>query len=167
MNKADYIKLRNCYKPRNLNTVFVLESPPISGKYFYDETGLVSEPLFAAMMELLKYKPKNKKEGLAYFSSSGHLLVDATYIPVNNMKDRERKNTIIGSYGELVDDLKILGAHSSVRLILIKANICRLLQDKLVQDGFNVANKGIVVPFPSTGQQGNFRKKMREVPFCK
>jgi hypothetical protein len=36
----------------------VLESPPKSGKYFYSPEGLVSEPLFSAMMKgVLEIKP--------------------------------------------------------------------------------------------------------------
>jgi hypothetical protein len=32
--------------------------------------------------------------------------------------------------------------------ILIKRNVCKLLEDKLAQDGFEVLNKGTVIPFP-------------------
>jgi hypothetical protein len=163
VNKEYYLELRNRYKPAHIKTVFILESPPASGKYFYDETGLISEPLFSAMMELLSYKPQNKKEGLKYFSSTGHFLVDATYEPVNKLKGRARENTILNSYSDLADDLKNLGNPDTINFVLIKANICRLLQDRLIADGFNVVNKGVTIPFPSTGQQGNFRKMISQV----
>ena len=45
--------------------VFVLESPPKSGLYFY-KPGAVSEPLFSAMMkDVLEIKPQTKEEGLS------------------------------------------------------------------------------------------------------
>ncbi len=83
MTKEYYFRLRKHYQPPKIKTVFVLESPPVSGKYFYDESGLVSEPLFSAMMKLLPIVPQTKKEGLQQFASTGHFLVDATYEPVN------------------------------------------------------------------------------------
>lgn len=67
MKKEYYICFRNSYHPEELKLIFVLESPPISGKYFYDETGKTSEPLFAKMMKLLNYSPINKKNGLEFF----------------------------------------------------------------------------------------------------
>ncbi len=85
MNKEYYFPLRNKYLPTNLKVVFVLESPPASGKYFYDEGGSLSEPLFSAMMKLLNFNPQSKRDGLRYFADSGHFLVDATYEPVNNL----------------------------------------------------------------------------------
>lgn len=163
MNKEYYLELRNRYKPVHIETVFILESPPASGKYFYDEEGLITEPLFAAMMKLLSYDPQNKKEGLEYFSNTGHFLVDATYQPVNELKARTRENTILNSYSDLVDDLENLGNPNTIKFVLIKANICRLLEDRLITDGFHVVNKGVAVPFPSTGQQNNFRERIAEV----
>jgi len=59
MNKEYYLRFRNKYHPTNIKTVFILESPPASGKYFYDESGNVSEPLFKAMMKLLKFNLNN------------------------------------------------------------------------------------------------------------
>jgi len=44
MEKEYYLKLRNKYLPENLRIIFIAESPPASGRYFYDETGSTSEP---------------------------------------------------------------------------------------------------------------------------
>lgn len=57
------------YKPIIVRVLFVLESPPSSGLYFYENTGKVTEPLFSAMMNLLEYKPKSKEEGLKKFQA--------------------------------------------------------------------------------------------------
>ena len=150
MNKEYYIKLRNKYLPESLKLVFILESPPASGKYFYDETGLSTEPLFNELMKVLRYKPINKKDGLEFFKSQGFFLVDSTYKPVNKMKEKEKENTIFSDFNNLVDDLKNINLNN-FPLILIKANICRLLEDKLKLKVFNVLNKGLVIPFPSSG----------------
>ena len=163
MDQKYYLNLRNRFRPKKTRTVFVLESPPASGKYFYDTTGFVSEPLFAAMMELLSIEPGTKQEGLEYFSNMGHFLVDASYEPVNKLKEKAREKTILDNYKNLVQDLNSLGNPNTINYVLIKANICRLLEPRLKAQGFNVVNNGIVVPFPSTGQQNNFREEIAKV----
>ena len=65
MNKDYYLRLRKRYLPSKLNLLFILESPPVSGKYFYDETGATTEPLFRGIMKLLNYKPTPIKNKIA------------------------------------------------------------------------------------------------------
>jgi len=163
MNEKYYLRLRNTYLPSNIGTVFILESPPASGKYFYDETGSVGEPLFSAMMKLLNFNPENKREGLKFFSAKGCFLVDATYEPVNMLKGKIRDNTILMNFGNLAKDLKKLGDPQQIDFILIKANVCRLLESRLLSEGINVINKGVIIPFPSSGQQRKFFEKIRKV----
>jgi hypothetical protein len=105
-NRDYYIQLRSKYHPNNLNLIFLFESPPVSGKYFYDETGKTSETLFSALMKLLDYEPSDKKDGLEYFKSKGYLLVDATYQQVNELKGKNRDETILSDYDYLVSDLE-------------------------------------------------------------
>lgn len=163
MDKAYYLSMRNKYIPAALKTVFVLESPPASGMYFYNEDGRVGEPLFSAMMKLLDLRALNKREGLELFAKTGHLLVDATYTPVNHLTDVERNAVILESVEELVADLKKFAETSTIELILVKANVCRLLESRLIARGFNVMNNGTVIPFPSTGQQTRFLREARKV----
>ena len=163
MNKEYYLHLRNKYLPTNVKVVFILESPPTSGKYFYDEEGSLSESLFSAMMKLLNLKPQNKREGLKAFADSGHFLVDATYEPVNQLKGKIRDNTIFRNFEKLVTDLKKLGDPELINFVLVKANICRLLEPRLLSKGFNIRNNGIIVPFPSTGQQKKFSIEIQKI----
>ena len=111
----------------------------------------------------LKCKPKSKSEGLTYYADTGHFLVDATYEPINGLDDKARKRELLDHFDELVEDLRSLGSTDAMSLILVKANIFRVLQRRLSASGFNVINNGVVVPFPSTGQQGKFRKRIAEV----
>ena len=161
--KEYYIKLQKKFHPSDVKTVFILESHPISGLYFYDTTGSTGEPLFTAMMNLYGEKPRNKEEGLRLFSERGCLLVDATYSPVNQLKGKERNEKILEDFEGLVSDLESLGDKRKLDFILIKANICRLLEPRLVSLGFNIKNKGVVIPFPSTGQQTKFYQQIKKV----
>ena len=63
LSRTEYMRLRAPYLPQHRKIVFVLESPPKSGLYFYNPDGRVSEPLFSAMMkDVIDIKPKSKEQ---------------------------------------------------------------------------------------------------------
>ena len=128
-------------------------------------TGRVSEPLFAALMKQLGVRPGTKLEGLTEFQKRGWALVDATYEPVNGLTGRGRDLVIDRDYPELRDDLRQLLAvrWRTAPLVLIKANVCRLVEPKLKADGFNVLNNGRSIPFPSHGWSREFDRLFREI----
>jgi hypothetical protein len=157
--RDDYLDLRRRYEPKIIKLVVVAESPPASGLYFYDPAGAPSEPLFAALMKQLRLSPTTKEDGLRDFQRSGWVLVDATYEPVDKLNDSRRDRVIDRDYALLRDDLAALMPDRSIPLILIKENVCRILEHKLVQDKFNVLNRGSVIYFPSTGRQKDFYRQ--------
>ena len=163
MNK--YLRLRKVYLPtKKIRTIFILESPPASGKYFYNPKGRITEPLFSAMMKcVLRINPATKLEGLIVFQKAGYVLVDTTYTPVNHLTKSNRNKIICNDYHNLVSGLKKLSKKTRPRIILVKANVCRLLESRLLNDGFNVVNKGVVIPFPSSGQQSEFCRKIKKL----
>jgi hypothetical protein len=162
--RKEYLSFRRPYEPESLRLVVIAESPPASGLYFYNPTGLRSEPLFAALMQQLGVCPSSKENGLREFQRRGWILVDATYDPVNALDRASRDRVIVRDYQLLLDDLAtLLSADPSIPLLLIKANVCRILEPKLVEDGFNVLNHGRVIYFPSTGRQKDFRRQFAEI----
>ena len=60
--------------------------------------------------------------------------------------------TRLGDYPLLLADLDQIRPDRAATLLLVKANVCRTLERRLVQGGFNVLNRGVVLPFPSTGR---------------
>lgn len=163
-NKAYYIGLRNKYKPAKIDIIFVLESPPASGKYFYDPKGRTSEPLFSAMMKVIGHKPAIKEEGLVAFSKKHLFLVNAIYSPVNHIKSMKKRNeAILSDLPELIQDLKRIIGNRRVKIVLVKANICEMLEAVLRAVGFNVINAGTVIPFPASGNQNKFHKNIKKV----
>ena len=163
MNRDYYLRLRKRYLPSKLNLLFILESPPVSGNYFYDEIGKTTEPLFSAFMKFLNYSPSDKNDGLEHFKNEGYLLVDATYKQVNKLKGKIRDYTILSDYNRLIDDLINMCPEKNVPIILVKANICRMFDERLTERGFNILNKGVVIPFPSRGHQKRFHLEMSKV----
>jgi len=159
LERAEYFRMRSAYTPTHPKIIFVLESPPKSGLYFYDPSGEKSEPLFRAMMtDVLGIQPTTKHEGLTAFASAGYLLVAATYSPVNHphLSQRESDALILQDLPRLEADLR-QHAQADTGIVLVKANVCDLLELRLLALGFTVINQGKRPPFPSTGQQGKFR----------
>jgi hypothetical protein len=165
LSRAEYLRLRAPYVPEHRKLVYVLESPPKSGLYFYNREGRVSEPLFSAMMkDIVEIKPRTKDEGLREFSARGFLSIDATYKPVNHdhLSDRERNMRILDDLPVLVDELRqYVGPNTGV--VLVKANVCTLLAPILAAHGFPIINRGRKIPFPSNGQQNRFRDAVQQV----
>ncbi len=163
--RSEYLSFRRKFEPTNITLVIVAESPPTSGKYFYDPDGEVGEPLFNALMKQIDIQTKTKSEGLRKFQERGWLLVDATYEPVNSLRTSDRNSVIDRDYLELCGDLKRLLATRwrEIPLVLIKANVCELLEPTLKENGFNVLNKGRIVYFPATGRQRDFNRQFRAI----
>jgi hypothetical protein len=51
--KSIYIALRRRYQPVPIRLIIIAESPPDSGKYFYNPEGSRGEVLFREMMKLI------------------------------------------------------------------------------------------------------------------
>jgi len=163
IKRGEYLALRRVYQPATVRLAIVAESPPASGKYFYNPSGAVTEPLFAAMMRQLRCSPATKEQGLEMFRQGGWVLVDATYQPVNNLSDTGRNKVIADDYPTLRADLNDLMFDRKAPVILIKANVCRLLESKLTEDRFEVLNRRRVVSFPSNGRQNEFHKQFGSI----
>jgi hypothetical protein len=160
----DYVSLRNNYLPKKLKTIFVLESPPAGHGYFYDPTGRVSEVLFRAFMKaVIDFSPTNKDEGLKKLASEGYLLINPIYTPVNKLSDKEADKLILSNYENFKNDLRSIIGDKQIPIILVKSNICRLLEKPLLEDGFNVVNNGVLVPFPLHYHMGTFTERVRKL----
>lgn len=160
--EQEYINLRNEHTPTKLEVVFVLESPPQGHGYFYNSEGRVSEVLFRAFMKLIDFNPCNKTEGLKELSSRGYILVNPIYVPVNKLPDKQADTLILENYKNFVKDLKwITRNNRSAPIVLVKSNILRLLEQPLLDDGFNVVNQGLLVPFPLHYHINTFLERTR------
>src|SRR5712671_1981371 len=74
-DKSKYLAWRRRYEPAPVKLIIVAESPPDSGKYFYDPEGSRGEILFREMMRVLGVSCTSKDEGLRKFQEAGRILV--------------------------------------------------------------------------------------------
>ena len=158
-NKKYYINLRNKFLPKKLKVIFILESPPKSGKYFYDPTGNINELLFRTMMKLINYDPITKIDGLKKFSKLGYFLIDSTYNQINKIENHiDRNRVIVANIPNFVNDIESILKNKRVKIILIKKNIYKILSGPLESIGYKVLNQEI--PFPDPSQFKIFFEKM-------
>lgn len=160
-----YSQLRAPWLPASPTLIIIAESPPESGLYFYDEAGSPREPLFSAVMDSIVRidPPATKSEGLAAMQAAGCVLLDATYVPVNSLSEAGRKRFILEGFEELCARIDALAPDKNVPILLVKANVCELLEPLLTARGYTVLNKGRSVAFPSHGNQPKFRGAVREI----
>jgi len=120
-----YKAFRNQFKPEGIKLIFLLESPPANGGYFYDTSDVANQFLFKAMMQLVSFEYQNpltpiiKEQGLRRFQSCGCLLMDATYTPVNQLNNGDRNLLILANYPNLFADLQA-NCSGSNRIIIVK-----------------------------------------------
>lgn len=159
LTKEAYLSFRRKFEPQLVRLVVVAESPPKNQTYLYNTAGRTNEWLFTALMKQLGHTPKTKEEGLLELQRRGWVLLDATYEPVGWLGQQvNKRNAIIErDYPLLVRALEELSPDRNAAIILVKANVCKLLDRRLTRDGFRVLNKGVSVPFPSHGQQFKFQ----------
>lgn len=154
-----YEQLRNRYLPERLKVIFIFESPPFSGKYFYDPAGSKSEQLFVVMMKYIGYSPENKEDGLKEFSKRGYFLMDATYNQIDKVTNPSKRNLfIVNDIPLLASKLLNLEKRRGVKIIPVKKNICQIVSGPLKSIGFNVLD--ISLPFPFPNWQPEFFEKM-------
>ena len=160
--ESEYVSLRNKYIPKKIKAIFVLESPPAGHGYFYNPSGRVSEVLFRAFMRaVLNFSPATKEEGLQKLADEGYLLLNPIYTPVNKLPDKEADKIILDNYENFKKDLSNFVGTTKTPIILVKSNICRLLERPLLADGFNVVNNGVLVPFPLHYHMNTFEERVK------
>ena len=160
-SESYYKKHRKKYTPHYCRVIFLFESPPASGKYFYDDSGSVKEPLFKRMMQcFIPFNPVKKKNGLREFARLGYLLVDSTYKTVDKLSRGKRKDTVLKYFPELVKDLKKVTGEKHTKIIIVGTGLRKIIEDKL-KENFYVINDGENVPFPLYGRDEEFREKVR------
>ena len=133
-----------------MKLVVIADYPPKPRSYFYDPSGHVTEPLFAAMMKVLCYKPATKDDGLREFQQRGWLFVNATYRLSHDLKSLEHREAILQSYPTLLAELTKMVPDKSTPILLIRAVLRRLLESRLTDDGFTVLNFGSEICSPLT-----------------
>jgi hypothetical protein len=149
---------RNAHKPDRVKVLFVGESPPASGRYFYmDETALHTTT--RAAFSLFYGKPSlGLSEFLSLFKEAGCYLEDLCQQPVNLMSDDQRQSSRMAGIAGLA---KKIGALRPVAIICVMKEIAPLVLEAKSKANISFFS----LPFPRRGSQNeaNYVRKLAEV----
>jgi hypothetical protein len=138
MNELE--ELRRSFQPDRITTLFVGESAPRSGKFFY----LQNTGLYRAMKLVFNWKG----DFLSEFKTRGFYFDDLSLIPVNGMERKERRKQCEESVASLAIRLK---GYRPAAIVIIGRGV-----DKWIRRATNDA--GLDIPIRCTTYPGRFQK---------
>jgi hypothetical protein len=149
---------------RGTKVLFIAEAPPnLIERYFYFEDVEKGDWLWIGLMKALypqdwketKEERKRKRWWLAKFCDDGFQLIDAVMEPIGG-NSRKRVNRIKQNTDRLIGEIR---ETNPKQIILIKKTVYDALFELLKSRGFPVLNQD-AIPFPSTGQQTEFNRRL-------
>src|ERR1700735_4905920 len=139
------------YRPRRITTLFVAESAPVGGTFFYHGNGHLGRYLRRSIEEVLA----GDGDFLERFESHGWYLDDLVLAPVNQLTPRERKAAhTSGGAGPATTRRRILSAGHRVPAKSIGLIV------RAAASGAGFDGPFFEVPFPCNGQQCLFHLQM-------
>ncbi len=164
---TDFSRARRKYRPRKVLFLFIAESPPSSGGFFYFGTTIGKDHLFRETMKALEFWPEDEPMGagvdkrsmLRRFQSMGLYLLDTCVFPVDKLRPKERRKAVLSQTPRLIND--VIKANP-LRIFIVKSSIFNPVGMALSEAGLltRVLNTG-PVPFPSHGNQPIYRSMLR------
>jgi hypothetical protein len=162
-NIQEYKKFRKKYRPKKIKVLFIAESPPVSGKYFYFENQAgYKASLFGNMMKALyakeyedKLSSRNKKYFLSKFQKDRFFLIDTYETPINNKSNAERREIIRKNLPRLLKEIKVLTKYGTKIILIKKTTVCEILREPLKDKVIGE------LPFPGSGNQNKFIKELK------
>jgi hypothetical protein len=140
---------------RKVEVVFIAESPPVTGAYFY----FLEKPpgsLFRETMKALQIDGNDKREKLIKFQWRGFFMLDVTYKPINNLKGKARMSAVKSELPRLVEDVRELQPNG---IVIIKKPLFEPVKTALAAAGLgDRILHDAPIPFPGSGRQKEFRE---------
>jgi hypothetical protein len=160
---------RDQYRPDQVKVLWIAESPPTSGSYFYFQKTTGKDHLFRETMRAVGIWPAkeimkrgvDKQPLLERFRSNGFFLIDTCPYPVDKLKDSERKRAILDGTSGVV---KLVSELNPSGIIIVKSNIYDPVKRALECSGFarKILNQRPLA-FPTHGKQQSYRKRINHI----
>lgn len=147
-------ELRAKYMPSQVKVLFVGEAPPAAGTFFYAGNSQV----YRYLREMLLSRFGGSDDFLAAFATHGYYLDDLVTDPVDHIPLPDRRPIFKQSVPLLAERMAAMQPKAIVTILM---RIADYAEDARKLAGLDVPHYR--VPFPGTGQQGNFRRRMAEI----
>jgi hypothetical protein len=153
--KGDFVNetetIRTSFRPQCITTLFVGESAPHGGKFFYRG----NSQAFRYMKEALC----GKGDFLAWFKAQGYFLDDLILRPANKKTKKERRRLRWKNVPSLAERLSV---YRPAAVIALMIGIEPMVRAAIAEAGMSDIPFS-ATPFPGNGQQGRFKSKMAEI----
>ncbi len=143
------------YRPERITTLFVGESPPHSGKFFYYGNTALAHHMSSAMRAAGLLADGDLLDG---FKAYGWYLDDLVLEPVNRMTWSQRSAACRNAGASLADRIAEYRPGAIVTLLL---RIKDIVEAAAIAAGSDAPR--FAVPFPGVGQQGRFLREMADI----
>ena len=147
-------RARADHRPRRITTLFVAESAPVGGTFFYYGNGHLGRYLRRSIEEVLA----GDGDFLERFKSYGWYLDDLVQAPVNHLTPRERRAAHLGAAQVL--QLRI-AEYRPLAIVCLLKSIGAIVRAAASGAGFD--GPFFEVPFPGNGQQRRFHLQMIDI----
>jgi len=137
--------VRAQYRPQRIVTLFVGESPPASGKFFYYGNTALARNMEAAM---LAAGLGGNGNFLERFKERGWYLDDLVLQPVDQLQRTERRRKCRGAQESLANRIKVYKPRAIVSLLLESGTLSKPLPKPLA-----AMRNYLPCRFPANGQQ--------------
>jgi hypothetical protein len=134
--------------------LFVGESTPVSGDFFYRGNPLVTQIVMSAIEESLPGQGT-----IASFKANGWYLDDLSITPIDNLRGKARRDACVAARESLAERI---ATHKPLAIVSLMLGIREDVEAATTIARCNVRH--ITTPFPGMGQQRKFRDQMR--PLC-
>lgn len=141
-------------RPEQITTLFVAESAPIGGTFFYFGNGHLGRYLQRSIEEVFP----EEGDFLDRFRSYGWYLDDLVLAPVNQLTPRERRAAHLGAAPSLQ---RRIGGYRPLAIVCLLKSIGPIVRAAAAGAGFD--GPFFEVPFPGNGQQRRFHLQMIEI----
>jgi len=149
--------LRKSYKPDQIKLLFIGESPPQSGNFFYDKGSLTSFTL-RAFEKVFDRVFSDTHSFLIFFRSSGCYLEDICLEPVDKLPPKERTMMLKDSIEYFSGRLK---EYRPEAIVIVLKRIESHVKTALRKT--EISCPVYTLPFPGFGHQRNYITKLCEI----
>ncbi len=150
MNARQRERLRRQFRPERVRVLFVGESPPASGRFFYrGDSGL-----YRAMREAFQAAGEVEDDGafLGFFQATGHYFVDLCVEPVDKLETAARRARCREGEEELARTIARLRPATIVTVV-------RSIEGNVMRAAARAKWKGTMMHVPYPGRWARYRRR--------
>jgi hypothetical protein len=146
--------IRKRFRPERITTLFVGESAPHSGDFFYRG----NSAMLAHMRSAVELAFGKSDDFLRTFQAYGWYLDDLILEPVNHLPQPERIGKLLGAQKGMVDRIK---CYKPEAIVSVLKRIEPFVNAAAMEAGSDAPRYG--VPFPGQGHQPHFHAAMAAI----